>query len=184
MGIHTIKGNRFLIGAAYFFALVVILSPSGEALLTLQPFRISDTSWRFAAVGMVTQILITPFLGLAVLAGVAYLAEHRLVLRGLSLALFGLAGILFSASVMFSLDTLELRGLVGEEGKRQYDMAALLGLLRLGSFGVLSALAGIGIWSFGRSEKKVRKRSRATSGGLVRPADSTRPASTAVKSAT
>lgn len=150
------SAQGFVIAGGYLFALLLALSPLGEAIISIVPMRLGEPSWRFGAVGLLTQTIITPFLGLALAGVIAHVAGHTSVLRGMSLLLGGGCAVFVALAGIFMWDYLNIHQLVAAEARQQFDIAATLAILRLGGFGVLAAVGSVASWrlsAVGRSRK-------------------------------
>lgn len=169
----SMKPNRAVIAAAYAVALMLVLIPLSEMLLRVWPLRLGEASWRFGAVGLFSNALMTPLLGLTFAGMLAFIYGHRRTIRTISVVL-GVSGlILVLASGMFILDALQMRASVVPEAKLAFDVASAQALLKLGLFTVVGFVMAVGGW---RSTKAPAGtvRGKAASDGLVRrPQDAT-----------
>lgn len=161
------KLNRPLVIVAYAMVLLMILIPIGEALLSVAPFRLGDTAWRFGAAGMVSRALMTPLLGLILLGAIGYALERRwVVLTTAGLALFAMLA-LFGAQVIFILDAVQMRSLVREEARQAFDAASVLALFKMFVSGVVTLLLAIGAWRMARAARKAPASARRAPSSLV-----------------
>jgi len=116
--------SRFLFVALYAAAVVVLLDQGAELLVSLYPFRVSDTQWRFGAFGLImgrttTAILVDVLVFLAAIG-----LGNRGLLRGWA-GLHLVVGFLLVLGLgAFVLDSIELRRQTRPEMTRTFDLAA------------------------------------------------------------
>jgi hypothetical protein len=165
-----IKPNRTVIAGAYAVALLLVLVPVSEMLLRVWPLRVTEASWRFGAIGLFSNALLTPLLGLTFAGMLAFLFGHRRAVRTLSVVLIAGAIVLASSMAVFALDALQMRGNVAANAQTAFDVASAQALLKLGLFVTVGAVLGIGGWrsTTGRGS---RRQTREPIRGLVRPLD-------------
>lgn len=114
-----------MVGPVYIAGILFVILPIVDLVTNVIPLQPGDVAWRYGAVGLSSGFLLTPLLGMLVLAlGAAY-AEHALVLR--ILAGLGIAGavVLIGVSVLFTLDALQLRGAVTPAESARFDIGAV-----------------------------------------------------------
>jgi hypothetical protein len=140
------KPNRAVIAAAYAVALLLVLVPLSEMTLRVWPLRMGEPSWRFGAVGLFSNALMTPLLGLTFAGMLAFIYGHRRTIRTLSVVL-GVAGLLLTiAGGMFILDALQMRASVVPEAKLAFDVASAQALAKIGIFATIGFVMAIGGW--------------------------------------
>lgn len=153
--------QRYLASPAYAMAAILVAFPTAEVVLSLIPWRFGVTAWRFSAVGLLSRALMTPMLGVLMLAGLAILLGHRRFLRVLSvLSILG-AAVLLVALGTFVLDALEMRGQVRPELKRAFDTASLQAAVKLLISAVwlgMLAAAGFRVTRRARAERRSGRR--------------------------
>jgi hypothetical protein len=156
------QSHRFLAWPAYSMAAILIAYPAAEAFLSLMPWQLGITAWRFGAAGLLSRALMTPMLGLLMLAGLAVLFEHRRLLRVLSVASLVFGVVLILVLGTFLLDALQMRGQIRPDLKRAFDVASLQAAAKFGISAVwlgLLALGGIRAARRGRPERRSERRS-------------------------
>ena len=152
---------------AYALALIMIFFPVIDFVLQVWPPVLQQSSWRFGAIGIVSRLLITPFLGLFVILVVATWREHLRVLQAFTLLNALLVLVFLALAVVFTLDGLEVRALVTPETAERFDQTALVGLFKLALAPALALLYALGGWKISRS---IAKAARANAGpGIVAP---------------
>jgi hypothetical protein len=135
---------------AYALALIMIFFPVIDFVLQVWPPVLQQSSWRFGAVGIVSRLLITPFLGLFVILVVATWREHLRVLQAFTLLNALLVLVFLALAVVFTLDGLEVRALVTPETATRFDLTALVGLFKLSVAPALSLLYALAGWKISR----------------------------------
>lgn len=156
------KLNRGLVFVLYAMALLLML-PIIEALVSVLPARPGETAWRFGAFGMLTRVMMTPLLGLVVLAVVAFLLRHAVTLRVVSvLALISGLGLLVALG-LFGLDAIEMRAQVRPEAMSSFDMATVIAVVKTLAAAVIGLVLGVAGWKAARSSQRHRRDTDARS---------------------
>ncbi|HSK21279.1 MAG TPA: hypothetical protein VK912_19140 [Longimicrobiales bacterium] len=125
------RHSRFLIATGYWLALLLLVLPLLERVVTVLPFSPRAIRWRLEAFGALSQVLLLPLLGGVVAVGTAYLLGHRKVVRTLAISAYVAAVILVVLATLFGLDLLQYRRSIDAEMQQFYDVA---GLVYLGAF--------------------------------------------------
>ena len=138
---------RAYLPGLYPLGVILLLAPIVDVVTRVLPLRGWDVGWRFGALGMAFDSMITSLLGVALLITVAAFLGHVKTRRSLgALALFG--GVCAVASIgLFSLDYLQLRSEVDPRTLGGFDLAALKALFE----GVLATVA---LWFLGKRAVK------------------------------
>lgn len=140
------KLNRSVVFVLYAMTALMIVMPLGETLLSVWPVRLSEPAWRFGAAGLFSRALMTPLLGLVLLAVLGFLLSHRRAVITTAV-LAGIAAIvLLVAEGLFVLDALQMRVQVRDEARLAFDLASLLALLKIGLSMVITAVLAVGAW--------------------------------------
>jgi hypothetical protein len=136
--------NRPLIAAAYAVALLMILLPLIEVVLSVWPMRFGQTAWRFGTLGLLSQGATTPLVGLIVLVTTAFLLGHRktLLFTGVFAALAAL--LLIVAIPLFGLDAVQMRSQVRAQASRAFDISSMLATVKLAGLTVVLLLISVG----------------------------------------
>jgi len=151
-------------------AVLLIASPAIDLVGAVLPARPGEISWRFGVFGLLTNSLVTPMLGLAILMVVATLLERRRTVRRLTILTLILDVILLLGLGLFVLDFLQLRQAVTGTSRGAYDAAAIKALLvGLLEIAVLAWLVVTGFQSSGgmAGEGKGKRRRRERVGLVV-----------------
>lgn len=137
--------------AAYLVSLMLIVLPGLDVLLTTLPLRAGDVAWRFGAAGALSGNLLLPLLGLALLIGVALVADRPRILKVLTISAGLTAALMLGIVLMFALDSVQLRGRVPLASRSAFDVASLVGLLKF-------ALTGVAAFSVARAGRLATRR--------------------------
>jgi hypothetical protein len=114
----TTETASFLTGPAYAVALLFVLFPIIDTVAQVWPLGLDSPSWRYGAIGLGANYLISALFGMLGLAIVAALRQHRRVLLGVTL-LSGLGALLLLvAALSFVLDAFQVRAGVPRDDPR------------------------------------------------------------------
>lgn len=150
----NVDAGRRLTAAAYLVAGMLVAIPLLDTTLAVLPAHTGQASWRFGALGLYGQAVMTPMLGLLMACAVATLAGHLRLLRGLAVAC-GLSAVLCALAIgLLAWDLIHLQVQVAPEARTSFDVAAAVALGKL-SVGALGGglLFGGGWSAAGRLEK-------------------------------
>lgn len=117
------KHSRFLIATGYWLALLLLVLPLLERVVTLLPFSPRAIRWRLEAFGALSQSLALPLIGGVVAIGTAYLLGHRKVVRALAISAYLAAATLAVLTTLFALDLLQYHRSVGADMQQFYEVA-------------------------------------------------------------
>jgi hypothetical protein len=123
------SGERSVVGALIPVALLLILAPMADLMAALLPMRASEVSWRFGAYGLLTNALVTPIVGLAIIEVVSGVQHRRNVAAAIAAICGLLALLLVGGFALFVLDYLQLRTAVGMNARGPYDSAAIKAMI-------------------------------------------------------
>lgn len=115
--------------AIYFVAVLMILLPPLDVILSLQQYAWASARWRFGAVGLVSGAMLLPITGLLLASLTAVTAGQRLMHRIVLLAVAVLALGLVLTMVLFGLDAIQVRREANPEVLRLFDIAVVKTLL-------------------------------------------------------
>ena len=121
-----------LAGPLYFVAALLIVLPLVDFVLSVPPAELSNVQWRFAAVGLLSGYTLTPILGVAMAFVIAAVLKQHAVQRWLVIACLAGGAILSALSLGFSLDVLQLRNSVPNDGRAAFKSASLRAIIKLG----------------------------------------------------
>lgn len=166
------KSNGWLASAAYLLAAYLIVVPLAETALAVSPPGPGDPSWRFGALGLLSQALMTPLVGLVLAVGVALAHRHRA-----ALVLTAALGVAAALAVVVELPTFlgdgaRLRGVLEVADRTDSLLVVLAGGLKMVFALLISCAVAWGGWTAARSLRGARtgakvlvtprRRSRAT----------------------
>lgn len=100
---------RSFVPAIYAVGIIMILVALGDLSGTVWPMRPGDVGWRYGAMGISSNYLVTPIFGLLLLSSAAALASHRGFLRFLALLAIVISAAIAAAIALFALDTVQMR---------------------------------------------------------------------------
>ena len=132
--------GRTVVGVLLPVALLLIASPAADLVAALLPMRPGEVSWRFGAYGLITNTLVTPILGLAIILVVS---DYRESSRGIAISAgvaAAVALVLIFGFALFVLDYIQLRQAVGRAARGPYDSAAFKAML------IAALEAGVLLW--------------------------------------
>ena len=149
MAVESRRARR-LLSVGYGIGFLLVALPLLEWSLTVWPFRPGTSSWRFASVGLLSQALIQPIVGCALIAVTAFGLSHRLALRlcaGLylagALAILGVVGI-------FALDSIEMRAVVADPVQLQVEVTGVRVFLTYLAYAAMLSWLAVGSWGVGK----------------------------------
>ena len=108
----------------------MVVLPLVDLVANVWPLQIGQLEWRYGAWGVLSAYLLTPLLGVMMLAAAAALLGHARMLGALFWLYFLAAAVLLIGSVLFVLDVFQLRGAVPQAGQSQYDVGAAKALVK------------------------------------------------------
>jgi hypothetical protein len=146
------KRSRVLIATGYWLALLLLVLPLLEPLVTLLPPRPEQIRWRLLAFGALSQSLLLPMLGGVVAVGTAVLLGHRRVVRTLAFVAMMAGVVLGAVAMLFTLDLVQYRSAIGPELKEVYQVAGVNYLVAFLLSAVFMMWIGAAAWrAAGRS---------------------------------
>jgi hypothetical protein len=137
--------QRHLAPPTYLVAAALIVIPPFDALMQVLPLRIHDARWRFGFVGLSSNALMIPVVGLLIaFVGASYF-EHRAVQRVLGFVSIAIAAFILISLGFFVLDALQVKQSVAPAAILAFKVASvtavlksILGLVTLGAFALAS----------------------------------------------
>jgi hypothetical protein len=127
---------------AYVTAAILILFPMVDTTFALLPARSGELAWRFGALGLVSQALMTPLLGGLIALVTASVLGHRRALRVVQILAWLVAALSIGAIALFLLDAVQMRSTVRPELKGAVDKASGVAIVKyLVTSGVAATLA-------------------------------------------
>ncbi len=132
--------------SAYLAAMLLVVTPLADVLLTVRPVRLTDVEWRFGSVGLLSGSLLLPLVGALLASVTAVWLRQFWVLRLLSWACLLGALVLFLAVSSFGLDMIQIRGTVPPEALTSFDSSGARALFRTSTAAVAFAVLGLESW--------------------------------------
>jgi hypothetical protein len=115
--------DEALAGPLYLVAIVLVVIPAIDFLLSVPEFDPGNVQWRFAAVGLLSGYTLTPILGLALAFVISAILKQHRVQRILVIACLTTGVVLLVLSAGFLLDALQLRIAVPLDGRAAFNSA-------------------------------------------------------------
>jgi hypothetical protein len=116
---------RYFAWAAYLVALSLILIPIMDAAAETWPLHFSNAQWRFGALGLLSNALMMPSVGILIVLGVAIAAEHDRFLRLSGWLCAVCAALVVFALAAFVLDAIQTRVNVRPEALTSFLVASM-----------------------------------------------------------
>lgn len=116
---------RRLTMAAYLVAVLFVLFPVADVATNVWPWVPWSEQWRFAAVGVLSNYVVSVVFGFLLAAVVAAAAGHARVLRALSMMTGLGTAVLAVGCLGFILDTLQVRGTVRDDQVEYFRIGAM-----------------------------------------------------------
>lgn len=125
---------------AYLVAISLTAIPVFDALMQTAPFHPLSAEWRFAAIGLLSNAIMLPAIGMLIAVAVAQGNEDDVSQRGLRLIGWSAVVIIMVAAASFVLDALQTRTLVRPELQSSFLVASGTAVFKL-LFGALTFAA-------------------------------------------
>ena len=151
--------------AGYLVLICAALFPILDLLSGLLPPNFGSATWRFGAVGLLSNFAMGFSLELLLIAALAIWANHRRVLLVLGIVSVVLGIVLLWSSVLFVLDALQTRARVTPAMIKRFDLATAGATAKLVLFAAANLLLARGEFLAARRRAKPVARAR----GLVTP---------------
>jgi hypothetical protein len=133
---HT-DGRAQLALPLYFVALLLLVVPLIDFVMSIGATRIGDIQWRFGTAGLFSGFLLTPLVGVAIAVSTAAIREHQRVQRGIAITNLVIAIVLLLVLAFFALDVLQLHSRVPAAQQGAFRNASLKAAVKY----LLSAIA-------------------------------------------
>jgi len=163
--------NRHLGRGLYVVGAALILIPMFDAGTSVLPFRFDEARWRYGAVGLLSNSLLIPLAGVAMVFAVAHVLGHRPAQRILGIIAAISSVLCLVATVSFALDALQSQSGIKPELHLAFvvgsSTAAVKLLIGAAAF-ALFALSGLKRSS--GDATKPAKRDQVLIGDLPKPA--------------
>lgn len=139
------SSNRFALLAwpAYLTALVLIVFPTVDMAMTVYPPNYGGVAWRFAAIGLFSGGLATPFLGVLLALATATALRHRRMIGvvGAITALFGV--LLIPMLPIFALDALQMQSQLRPDVAPRFQATWVMALLKVAALSITAIVIAV-----------------------------------------
>ncbi len=127
----TTNATRPLAAAAYFVAFLLIVIPVFDALMSVAPFHPGTAQWRFAAVGLLSNALMIPSVGMLFAVVTAVTLDHVGAKRAIRVFSWIMVPVLAAAIGFFALDSMQTRAAVRPEMQLSFLVASITAVCKL-----------------------------------------------------
>lgn len=117
--------------AAYVIALMLIVFPIFDSVMSVVPLHFENAQWRFGAFGLLSNTLLIPLAGVLIALAVALAYEHEGMQKLLWVGSWTMAALLMLAVVLFALDSLQTRSHIRADIQTSFKVASVTGLAKL-----------------------------------------------------
>jgi hypothetical protein len=128
--------------ALVFVGVLFVVFPATDWILTNLPLEVSRLTWRYQALGRLSQALITPLFGVALIVGVSSFAGRGWVARLGGLLSFAASLGLLMLLAVFIFDMADARAQVRDEAAQIFRIGAIRAILKFSLSSVAFALLG------------------------------------------
>ncbi|MBV6521718.1 MAG: hypothetical protein MNPFHGCM_01862 [Gemmatimonadaceae bacterium] len=125
-----VDADEALSAPFYAFGLLLIGHPLLDFVTSVLPVSPTNIQWRFATVGLLSNFLMTPMLGLGIMIVVAAVREHLVFQRVLAIVNTVAALVLIAFVALFVLDIVQLNASIQPEGLKEFQSAAFKAVLK------------------------------------------------------
>ncbi len=139
-----------LAGPAYCVAALLVVTPLGDFVSGVWPWRIAALDWRFASSGLLSGFLLTPLLGALVAIAVAAACGSERVLRGLGIATLAAGALCLIVLLAFMLDAVQLNSSIPAQQHRAFVDASVKAFIKYVMACVASYWLGMTAYRMGR----------------------------------
>jgi hypothetical protein len=115
----------------YLIAFILIVLPLVDAAVTVTPFHPRNVQWRFGAIGLLTNTMLTPAFGFMVAVVTAATLQHVRTQRVLAILSWIAVVVLLGLLVTFALDALQTRAMVRPEMMRPFVLASTIAACKM-----------------------------------------------------
>jgi hypothetical protein len=130
-------------GPVYFLAFLFLLQPLADYVSNVWPMNFGSVTWRYGAMGLTSGFLLTPLLGLVIFMITAGYLEHRgiRILTGVVSAALAIA--LLLGTMLFVLDSLQVRRGASDAGRLSFDIGFAKAALKIVTGAICCAWIGL-----------------------------------------
>jgi len=140
----------------------MVALPLADLASNVWPPRLGQVEWRFGTLGLMAGFLLTPVLGVFMIAASAALLDHRVVQRILAILNIVAAITMIGLMVIFALDWLQFRATIPPDGQGTMDVGSGKALVKDALVALVLLWAGIVGWRISRQHGSARGRHRSS----------------------
>jgi hypothetical protein len=149
-----------VLGCALLFAIV-------DFILAVAPLQLGNVMWRFGAVGLSANAVVTPLVIASLLYALSIVSEDRGILMAVGILAALFAFYLLIASGSFALDALQMRSRVNPAAKDKFVVASAVAGVKLVVECVISLLLAIGAFRANRASRRVVARNTRQAAPII-----------------
>jgi hypothetical protein len=169
MADQTAEKYAPLTAASYIIALLLVLFPLGDFILAAVPTANRGIAWRFGALGLLSGALFIPTVGIVAALTVAVRQVHRGVMRTIGVVAAVIAVLLLAATILFILDTLQMRPQVNPVQRGRFLLASGYALVKFTILMGVNALVARSAFQAAREAIVPRPASRPSPSAAASP---------------
>ncbi len=152
--------SRQLASASYFVAFLLIVIPTFDALMQVAPFRPSAAQWRFAAVGLLSNALMIPAVGVLLALYTSLTFDDAKLRNTIRIVSWIMVVVLLAATGFFALDSVQTRPAIRPQMQLSFLVASITAAVKL-------LLGVIAFALFGRAATGSRHPDRKQPAGIL-----------------
>ena len=122
---------RQLSAPAYFVAFLLVVIPLFDALMSVAPFHPRAAQWRFAVVGLLSNALMIPSVGLLFAVVTAVTLDHAAAKKAIRIFSWIAVVVLGAAIGFFALDSMQTRAAVRPDLQLSFLVASVTAICKL-----------------------------------------------------
>lgn len=166
---RTTSGYRQLAAPTYFVAFLLVAIPLFDALMSVAPFHPRAAQWRFAMVGLLSNALMIPSVGVLLAVIAAVTLDDAGAKRAIRVLSWITVPVLVAAIGFFALDSLQTRAAVRPELQLSFLVASVTAICKL----LLGIIAFVLFARASRTSSRRAERTKASSLLVARDAPGT-----------
>jgi hypothetical protein len=151
----------------YLVLFLATVFPLMDYAVGLWPFALGNATWRFGAIGLLTNYTVGATVSLFFLLTLAAAANDRRVLLAIGVVAALGALFLLGCTVLFVLDALQVRARVTPQAMRRFEYAAIQGVLKMLCLAIANAVMTRSAFKAARREARAVLRGKASVAPLV-----------------
>jgi hypothetical protein len=153
--------------AGYVVLMMAAIFPLIDYAVGLWPFALGNATWRFGAIGLLTNYAVGATVSLFFLLVLAVASNDRKVLLVLGTVAALAAISLVAGSASFVLDALQVRGRVTPQALRHFEYAAAQAVVKMVGLAIANALMSRSAFKATRREVRAVPRGKVSVAPLV-----------------